>query len=336
MVRRMLTAADREEISRGIAEGVPNKEIAARIGRDPSVVCREVTRHGGRTGYRATSANARAAASRSRPKTRKLDAHRLLAEWVLTRLRAGASPDQVAGRLRRERRLGQADAVEAGISGEAIYTWLYALPKGELARQGVLLRSGRSERKPLRRRKTPGARIVGMTPIDERPADVDGRAVPGHWEGDTVIGRAGKTAIATLVERTTRYTVILALPGGRRDAQTTADVLITKVTGMPANLVKSITWDQGVEMARHAALTLATNVPVYFANPHSPWERGTNENTNGLLREYFPKGTDITDDQTYLDAVANELNNRPRRILDYQTPAEAFAELLTSSIAPTA
>lgn len=334
-MRRMVSVADREEISRGIAEGLSGKVIAQRIGRDPSVVSREIARHGGRGRYRATVAQRAAARSRCRPKSRRLDSHPVLRGVVVARLRAGWSPDQVAGRLRQHARIGHPDAVDGTISGEAIYTWLYALPKGELARLGVLLRTGRTERKPKGRRHSPGARIIGMTSIDARPEEVTGRQVPGHWEGDLIIGRAGRTAMATLVERTTRYTITLALPAGRRDATTTTDALITAVRDLPAHLMKTITWDQGIELARHAALTLATNVPVYFAHPHSPWERGTNENTNGLLREYFPKGTDITDDQTYHNTVATELNNRPRRILGYRTPAEAFAELLTSPIAST-
>ena len=174
-----------------------------------------------------------------------------------------------------------------------------------------------------------------MTSIDARPAEVDDRAVPGSWEGDLVIGKAGKSAMATLVERTSRYTLPVALPAGKRDATTTCDALISAVSAMPSALVKTLTWDQGSEMAAHAAFTLATTVEVYFAHPHSPWERGTNENTNGLLREYFPKGTEITDDQSYLDMVASELNNRPRRILGYRTPAEVFTDLLASSIAST-
>ncbi len=176
---------------------------------------------------------------------------------------------------------------------------------------------------------------MGMTSIDARPAEAAGRAVPGHWEPDLVIGRAGRSAMATLVEPTSRYTVPVALPAGRRDAATTANALIGSVAAMPTELVKTLTWDQGSEMAAHAALSLATAVEVYFAHPHSPWERGTNENTNGLLREYFPKGTEITDDQAYLDMVARELNNRPRRILGYRTPAEVFTDLLASSIAST-
>ncbi|MGH3498144.1 MAG: IS30 family transposase [Nocardioidaceae bacterium] len=329
--RRMLTDADREEISRGIAENLEGKVIAARIGRCPSVVSREIARHGRRPGYRAVVARRVAAEQRRRPTPRRLDVCDALRTEVVARLRAGCSPDQVAGRLRYE----HPDEKARWVSAESIYTWIYALPKGELARQGILLRTGRTQRKTRGRTRSPGARIVGMTSIDARPAEVSDRAVPGHWEGDLVIGKAGKTAMATLVERTSRYTVPIALPAGRRDATTTCDALITTVTAMPSALVQTLTWDQGSEMAAHAAFTLATNVSVYFAHPHSPWERGTNENTNGLLREYFPKGTEITDDQTYLDRVAAELNNRPRRILGYRTPAEVFADLLASSIAST-
>jgi len=334
-VRRMLTETDREEISRGIAEQLEGRVIAERIGRDPSVVCRDIARHGGRVRYRAVVAGRAAARSRCRPKTRKLDADPVLRARVLGKLRAGCSPDQVAGRLRYEQGGEHADRVAATVSHEAIYTWIYALPKGELAGQGILLRSARTQRRPRGRGSSPGARIVGMTSIDARPAEADDRAVPGHWEGDLVIGKAGRSAMATLVERTSRYTVPVALPAGRRDATSTCDALIASVAGMPTELVKTLTWDQGSELANHAAFTLATTVDVYFAHPHSPWERGTNENTNRLLREYFPKGTEITDDQTYLDLVARELNNRPRRILGYRTPAEVFTDLLASSIATT-
>lgn len=327
----MLTEQDREEISRGIVEDVDGRVIAARIGRSPSVVSREIARHGGREGYRAVAAQRAATEHQSRPKIRKIDADPGLRQRVVDKLRAGASPDQVAGRLRYEHPGQQA----AWVSHEAIYTWIYALPKGELGRLGILLRTGRTQRRRRGRTSPPGARIVGMTSIDARPTEVGDRAVPGHWEGDLVIGKAGKTAMATLVERTSRYTVPVALPAGRRDATTTCDALITTVTGMPSQLVKTLTWDQGSEMAAHAAFSLATDVAVYFAHPHSPWERGTNENTNGLLREYFPKGTEITDDQTYLNRVAAELNNRPRRILGYRTPAEVFVDLLASSIAST-
>ncbi len=327
----MLTAADREEISRGLAAGTAQVVIAARIGRDPSVVSREIARHGGRGRYRANRAGRAAAAGRRRPKARKLDTDPRLRAEVIARMRAGYSPDQVAGRLRYER----PDQQARWVSHEAIYTWIYALPKGELARQGILLRSGRSGRRPRGRTRAPGARIVGMRSIDDRPAEAAGRRVPGHWEGDLLIGRAGRSAMATLVERTSRYTVPVALPAGRRDAATTCDALVDAVAGMPTQLCKTLTWDQGSEMAGHAAFTLATTVDVYFAHPHSPWERGTNENTNRLLREYFPRGTEITDDQNYLDLVARELNNRPRRILGYRTPAEVFTDLLASEIAST-
>ncbi|MGH3708077.1 MAG: IS30 family transposase, partial [Pseudonocardiaceae bacterium] len=183
---------------------------------------------------------------------------------------------------------------------------IYTLPRGELACEGILLRSGRTQRRPRGRTRSPGARIVGMSSIDARPAEVTDRAVPGHGEGDLVIGTAGKTARATLIERISRSTVPVALPAGRRDATTTCDALITTVSGMPTALVTTLTWDHGTEMATHPAFSLATEVAVYSAHPHAPWESGT----NGLLREYFPTGTEITDDPTYLDRVAAELNNR--------------------------
>ncbi|WP_232838889.1 IS30 family transposase [Streptomyces triticisoli] len=329
--RRPLSLLEREEISRGLAEGLEQKQIAERIGRCPSIVSREIRRHGGRERYRAARANSVAAQTRRRPKARKLDRLPELRREVLARLGQGHSPDQIAGRLRRERGGGDPDQV---ISHEAVYTWIYALPKGELARHGVQLRSGRTSRKPRGRATTPGARIIGMRSIDDRPAEAAGRAVPGHWEGDLIIGRNGKTALGTLVERTSRFFLPVPLPGGK-NATSVCDALITTVTDVPETLRRSLTWDQGTEMAQHQRLSLATDLDVYFAHPHSPWERGTNENTNRLLREYFPKGTDITTDPAYLQAVAGELNSRPRRILDYRTPAEVFTELLTSSIAST-
>jgi transposase, IS30 family len=213
------------------------------------------------------------------------------------------------------------------VSHEAIYTWIYALPKGELAASELALRTGRTRRQPRGRARSKGARIVGMTSVSQRPQEAEGRKVPGHWEGDLVIGKAGKTAMGTLVERKSRYLVPVALPDGR-DSGAVREGIIESVRDMPANLLRSITWDQGIEMAQHAALTLATDIPVYFAHAHSPWERGTNENTNGLLREYFPKGTEITGDIRYLQIVADEINDRPRAILGFRTPAEVFAELL--------
>jgi IS30 family transposase len=321
--REMLTLADREEISRCLAAQVQQKDIAAAIGRSPSVVSREIARHGGRRAYRAHRADTSAGKSRRRPKCRKIDADPVLRERVTADLRRARSPQQISGRLCYERNRGETGM---SISHEAIYTWIYALPKGELAAE-IALRTGRTRRQPRGRARSKGARIVGMVSISQRPEEVEGRKVPGHWEGDLVIGKAGKTAMGTLVERKSRYLVPVALPDGR-DSGAVREGVIESVRDMPANLLRSITWDQGIEMAQHAALTLATDIPVYFAHAHSPWERGTNENTNGLLREYFPKSTEITGDIRYLQAVADEINDRPRAILGFRTPAEVFAELL--------
>jgi len=324
MRREMLTLADREEISRGLASNMLQKDIAASINRSPSVVSREIGRHGGWRAYRANRADGGARKSRGRPKCRKIDADPRLRERVACDLRKAWSPQQISGRLCYQRNHGETDM---SVSHEAIYTWLYALPKGELAEMEVSLRTGRTRRQPRGRSRSKGARIVGMTSISERPEEAEGRKVPGHWEGDLVIGKAGKTAMGTLVERMSRYLVPVALPDGR-DSAAVCDGVIESLSDMSAGLLRSITWDQGAEMAQHAALTLRSDIPVFFAHAHSPWERGTNENTNGLLREYFPKGTDITGDIRYLNAVAAEINGRPRAILGFRTPAEVFAELL--------
>jgi len=246
------------------------------------------------------------------------------------------TPRQIAGRLRLEARDDSVGVMKASppadgktVSHEAIYRFIYALPKGDLAKHGVLLRSKRTRRRRPRPAGERGAPIVGMRSIDARE-DVADRRVPGHWEGDLIIGAHGKTAAATLVERTTRFTVILALPEGK-DSTALADVLIENANELPAMMRKTLTWDQGSEMAKHAALTLATAMPVYFAHARSPWQRGTNENTNGLIREYLPKGTVITDHQPYLTAIAEELNERPRASLGLLTPREASERLLVAS-----
>jgi transposase, IS30 family len=215
-----------------------------------------------------------ATCGRSRPKDRKLNRLPRLRESVLAGLRRAWSPDQIAGRLRREHGYRNPDRV---ISHEAVYTWIYALPKGELERLGVQLRSGRSTRRPRGRAGSPGARIVGMRSIDDRPAEAEGRQVPGFWEGDLIIGKAGKTALGTLVERTSRFFLPVPLPAGRT-ADAVCDALIDTVKDVPATLLKSLAWDQGAEMAQHQRLSLATELDVFFAHPHSPWERGTNEN----------------------------------------------------------
>jgi IS30 family transposase len=334
--RLALTFSDRADIAAGLRAGQGVREIARDIGRDPSVVSREIRRNKTRTrGYRPVFADCAAERRRHRPQARLVDADPVLGARVRADLRRSRTPRQVARRLRLEASdasvglmPGSLPADGKTISHEAIYQWIYALPKGELAREGIILRSRRTarrRRRPLGERT--GGRIVGMVSIDDRDPAAAGRRVPGHWEGDLIIGRAGKTAAATLVERTSRFTVILGLPDGKH-ADSLADILIDHVAGMPAKMRGTLTWDQGTEMARHAALTLASAMPVYFAHPHSPWERPTNENTNGLIREYLPKGEDITSHQPYLDAIADELNDRPRAVLGYYTPREIFQKLL--------
>ena len=323
-VRVPLSLEDREDISRGLAKGLSNKDIARSVGRHESVICREIDRHGGREAYRAWKADATARESRNRPKERKIEADPELRERVAADLKKGWSPEQISGRLCFERSRRETGM---SVSHEAIYTWIYAQPKGELKKSGIVLRTGHEQRKPRGRAKTTGAKIVGMTSIDDRPAEVAGRQVPGHWEGDLVIGKGGKSAMGTLVERVSRFLCLVALPDGH-DADSVKEALFGAVKDLPAHLRKSLTWDQGTEMARHAALTVAADLPVYFAHAHSPWERGTNENTNGLIREYFPKGTEITGDTDYLWAVADSLNDRPRAILGFRKPKEVFAELL--------
>jgi IS30 family transposase len=322
--RVLLTLEDREDISRGLAKGLENKDIAASIGRSESVVSREISRHGGREGYRAWKAGAAARESRSRPKDRKIDADPELRRRVTGGLLKGWPPGQVAGRIRYDNIYGESDM---SVSHEAVYTWICALPKGELAHAGIVLRTGREQRKPRGRKKPSGAKIAGMRSIDERPAEVQGRQVPGHREGDLIIGKGGKSAMGTLAERTSRFLCPVPLPGGH-DSESVKSALSDAVKDLPAHLRKSLTWDQGTETARHAELSLAASLPVYSARARSPRERGTNENTNGLIREYFPKGTEITGDIDYLWAVADSLNDRPRAIPGFRKPEEVFAELL--------
>jgi transposase, IS30 family len=322
-VRRMLSLADREEISRGLAEGLSFVEIAGRVGRDPSVVSREVARHGGRVGYRAARADRQAGRSRARPKRLAVGRNPRLRQVVVGLLRLGWSPGAIAGRLP----VDHPDDDAVRVSHEAVYTWVYAQPVSTLDRELIRLRSGRTARRSARR--APAApRIADPRWIDERPAEAEGRAVPGHWEGDLVVGAHGRSAVATLVERTTRFLVLVPLTG--RDSLTVGDAIIAAVGDLPAALKRSLTWDCGSEMARHAHVT-AKQVPVYFARPHSPWQRGSNENLNRIVREYFPKGTPITSDRDYLATVAAEINDRPRRILGWKKPAELFTELLTAN-----
>lgn len=321
-VRMMLVLSDREEISRGLAQDLQYKEIAIRLGRNPSVISREVARHGGRDGYRAGAADEAASAGRERPKQLAVERSARLREIVCRRLRGGWSPASIAGRLP----LDYPDDQACRVSAEAIYQWVYAQPVSALARELIRLRTGRTARRGGRR-PPPAPRIREPRYIDERPPEVDGRAVPGHWEGDLVIGKGGRTAVATLVERTSRFLALVPLTG--RDALTVGDAVIAAVAELPEHLRRSLTWDCGAEMAGHATIT-ASSMPVYFAHPHSPWERGSNENLNRILREYFPKGVEITADPTYLAMVACEINDRPRKIHDWKKPSEIFAELIAS------
>ncbi|MGW4468032.1 IS30 family transposase [Micromonospora sp. NPDC004704] len=327
--RRPLTVADREEITRGIAEGLSGQQIAARIGRDPSVVSREICRGGGRGFYRAWRSQRQAQRARRRPKPCKLELDPRLRQVVVALLGEGWSPDQIAGRLPVDYPGDEAMRV----SHEAIYTWIYALPVGELARLHVRLRSGRKRRRPVRSAASRAPKIPDPTFIDQRPFQAEDRRVPGHWEGDLIIGKNGASATASLVERTSRFLILVPLPA--RDSPTVTGAVATGIAGLPDTLRRTLTWDCGTEMAEHAALSLAADIDVYFAHPHSPWERGTNESTNRWIREYLPRGTVIPHDNHQLTAIADRLNNRPRRILGYKKPKEIFAELLTSPIAST-
>jgi transposase, IS30 family len=327
-VRRMLTETDREEITRGLAAGVSYKQIASRIGRDPSVVSREVHRGGGPGFYRAHRSHKAAAKARRRPKLHKLHQQGRLRDEVLRMLRDDLSPEQVAGRLRVE----HVDDESMRVSHEGIYSWIYALPVGELAALGVRLRSGRPRRKP-QGKAVRGPRISNIRWIDERPPEAEGRQVPGHWEGDLIVGKNNATAASTLVERQSRFLILIPLQG--KDTDTVTAAVADRISGLPDALRRTLTWDCGGEMAAHAALSLAANIDVFFAHPHSPWERGTNEQTNRWIRQYLPKGTPIPNDPARLAEIADRLNRRPRRILGFRTPAEVFAELLTSPNAST-
>jgi len=328
-VRRLLTEQDREEITRGIAAGLTGQRIAARIGRDPSVVSREITRGGGRGFYRAWRSDPAAKKARRRPKRPRLAGDERLRQVVVGLLRRRYSPDQAAGRLRVE----FPDDDTMHVSHQAIYNWIYALPVGELATLGIRLRSGRHQHRPRRGRRPRTPKITGIRWIDDRPADATGRQVPGHWEGDLIIGKNGGSAASTLVERVSRYLILVPLAA--RDTTTVTTAIAEHITGLPDTLRRTLTWDCGAELAAHAALSVAADIAVYFAHPHSPWERGTNESTNRWIREYLPRGTVIPHDADRLAAIADELNDRPRRILGYKKPKEVFAELLTSGIAST-
>jgi IS30 family transposase len=319
-----LTMADREEISRGVHRGETFSAIARCLGRAVSSVSREVAANDGRSGYRAWRAHQRARVRARRPKAFKLGCRRLVnqvEEW----LQEWWSPEEIARRLRIE----FPDDPMMQVSHETIYQSLFVQGRGELRRELTrCLRTGRTRRRPQRREPERRGRIPDMVMISECPAEVADRAVPGHWEGDLIIGKNQKSAVGTLVERATRYVLLLHLPDGR-DAATVDAAMRGAIAKLPGELFRTITWDQGKEMARHAAFTIDTGIQIYFCDPHSPWQRGSNENTNGLLRQYMPKGTDLSiHTEADLDRFAASLNNRPRKTLGFMKPSERLAELL--------
>jgi len=329
---RYLSPLEREEIAVLHAQKVDKAEIARRLGRDASTIGRELARNAQRgrpDRYRASSAQAQAEARARRPKPAKLAGDSRLRAYVQDKL-AGphrCSPEQISRRLRSD----FPDDERMRVSHETIYQALYVQGRGALRRElAACLRTGRAVRKPRRRVEARRPRqIPPELMISARPAEVADRAVPGHWEGDLILGRNNASAVGTLVERQTRFVMLLHLPG-RHGAEQVRDAMATTIATLPAALRRSLTWDQGSELARHREISIATGLNIYFCDPASPWQRGSNENTNGLLRQYLPKGTDLSvHDADALAEIAYGLNGRPRKTLDWRTPAEAFAELLS-------
>ena len=325
---RALTVREREEISRGLATGVSFRQLGVQLGRPTSTVSREVGRHGGRSGYRAAVADAATWTLARRPQRCRLAQRPVLCAHVAEKLAADWSPQQIAGWL--QRTYPQDLAMQ--VSHETIYRSLFVQSRGVLKQE--LLRH-------LRRRKTmrrsthasatmqPRGHIVDAVSIRERPASVEDRAVPGHWEGDLLAGKAN-SYIATLVERRSRFVMLVRVPG--KDTQSVVQALTRRVRTFPTGLMSSLTWDRGMELAAHKAFSVATDVQVYFCDPQSPWQRGSNENTNGLLRQYFPDGTDLsTFTQAQLNIIARRLNTRPRKTLGYDTPADRLATSVAST-----
>jgi IS30 family transposase len=323
---RCLTLEEREEISRGIARGHSARAIARALGRSHTTITREISRCGGRRRYRAHAADREAWRRSARPRPTKLELCSELRRAVEKRLREDHSPEQIAGWLR----LAYPDNEAMRVSHETIYRALYVQARGTLrAKLTRHLRRGRSRRyaRSQSSKHQGQGKLTEMVMISERPPEVEDRAVPGHWEGDLLMG--GRTsAIATLVERSTRYCQLVALPSGS-GAVEVADALKRSIGDLPAQLRRSLTWDQGSEMGEHRRFTVESGVEVYFCDPQSPWQRGSNENTNGLLRQYFPKGKSLAEvSQEHLDGVAAKLNRRPRKTLGFATPAERLAELI--------
>ncbi len=326
--KRALSLAEREEISRGVVTGRSLRSIAASLGRVPSTVSREVNRNGGRGCYRANQADQAAWDRARRPKTCKLVENRALARIVAKKLRGLWSPEQIAGWLKH----AYPDDENYQVSHETIYRSLFIQARGALKKELLQhlrrTRVMRRSRHHTQKTDTHG-RITGTVSIRERHASVEDRAVPGHWEGDLLIG-SHNSQIATLVERHTRYVMLIRVKS--KDTKTVINALIKHAHKLPRELYKSLTWDRGKEMADHKRFSLDTDIKVYFCDPRSPWQRGSNENTNGLLRQYFPKGMDLSNvHQNRLNAVARQLNERPRKTLDFRTPAERFNQCVAST-----
>ncbi|RQU25009.1 IS30 family transposase [Burkholderia cenocepacia] len=326
--RLALTFAEREEISRAVVAGDSMRAIANRLGRAPSTVSRELKRNGGMQGYRAHNADELAWERTRRPQVCKLVRNRELAQVVASKLRLQWSPEQIAGWLKHVYAVNR----DYQVSHETIYRSLYIQARGALKKELLehLRRSRAMRRSRHHTMKTDDhGRICDTVPISERPANVDDRAIPGHWEGDLLFGNAN-SQIATLVERQSRFVMLVKVAS--KDTETVINALIRHAGKLPDELYKSLTWDRGKEMADHTRFTVATDIKVYFCDPQSPWQRGSNENTNGLLRQYFPKGTDLSAySQAKLNAVARRLNERPRKTLNFDTPAERFHQFVAST-----
>ena len=322
-----LSLEDRVAILLGLQAEASFTTIAGQVGKSVSTISREVGGKAGRDSYRPVKAHEQALRRARRPKPSKLTLNPVLGARVIRSLRALWSPAQIAARLRWE----HANDKAMWVSHETIYKSIYVQGRGELRRElAACLRSGRENRRPGTRLEQSGP-LKGVVSISKRPAEADDRAVPGHWEGDLIIGKDSGSAIGTLVERTTRFVILLHLPGKRGPVEI-RDAMITAIRTLPDSLKRSVTWDRGQEMSRHHEFTIATGVDVFFCDPHSPWQRGSNENTNGLLRQYFPKGTNLSvHSAETLQAAAESLNSRPRETLGWSTPAEALTRILATT-----
>ena len=332
---RRLSGREREEISRGLAAGKTQQEIADLLVRNPGTISREISRNSGRSGYRAFSAGRRAAraATSRRYGRRRINREKRLRAYIMAGLRRHWSPREIVKRMGMEYPYDE----DMRICHEAIYQYIYVLPRGGLKQ--TLIRALRQDRKYRRKRNgrkgttaEKRGKIADMLSIEERPQEVADRTIPGHWEGDLIMGRYKRTALGTLVERTTRYTILVPL-GKNKDAANVRKSYARELRAIPRELAKTLTYDQGKEMSEHQTFTIDTGIQVYFAHPASPWERGTNENTNGLIRQYFPKGTEFDKISTReIKRVQRQLNDRPRAVLHYLKPDEVFNELVALKV----